>query len=397
VSAWKRYTLSECCEIVSGATPSTSVDAYWDGDVCWATPKDLSDLEGHFISDTPRKLTEAGLASCAATILPPNSVLFSSRAPIGHTAINTVPMATNQGFKSLIPRAGLLDSKFLLHWLRKTRSYLEGLGVGATFKEVSKAIVSKVEIDLPPLPEQRRIAAILDKADALRTKRREALAQLDRLAQSIFVVMFGSGEFGEFTIGQLIENGALLYHKDGNHGSLYPRAEEFGDIGIPFLSAKSIDDYGVIDSSQIEHLNEDKARQLRIGWIEDGDVLLSHNASVGKVASYDGRFGEALIGTSLTAYRPNPKVLNTTFLAESLKGARFQLQLQKNMGQTTRNQVPITAQRDLSLPLPPLELQLQFATTMKSVEHQRALNRQAIGESDQLVASLQHRAFHGEL
>jgi type I restriction enzyme S subunit len=151
----------------------------------------LSDLENAEIADTPRKLTKKGLASCAADILPVGSVLFSSRAPIGHVALNTVPMATNQGFKSFIPKAELLDARFLYHWLRRNRPYLESLGNGATFKEVSKAVVSRIEISLPPLPKQRRIAEVLDRAATLRAKRRAALAQLDTLTQSIFLDMFG--------------------------------------------------------------------------------------------------------------------------------------------------------------------------------------------------------------
>jgi len=139
MSGWPTVRLEDCTEIVSGATPSTSESAYWDGDVCWATPKDLSELDGAYISDTPRKITRSGLQSCAATVLPRDSVLFSSRAPIGHVAINTVPMATNQGFKSFVPNRERVHAKFLYHWLRRNRPYLESLGNGATFKEVSKA------------------------------------------------------------------------------------------------------------------------------------------------------------------------------------------------------------------------------------------------------------------
>jgi type I restriction enzyme S subunit len=103
MTAWPKARLDACCEIVSGATPKTKVAAYWDGDIPWATPKDVSTLEGREIPDTPRKLTPAGLEACGATALPAGSVLFSSRAPIGHVAINTVPMVTNQGFQELHP------------------------------------------------------------------------------------------------------------------------------------------------------------------------------------------------------------------------------------------------------------------------------------------------------
>ena len=117
--------------------------------------------------------------------------MFSSRAPIGHVAINRVPMATNQGFKSFIPKASKLNAGFLFWWLKCHRSYLEGLGNGATFKELSKSVVARIEIPLPPLSEQRRIAVILDLADELRQKRRRSIAQLRKLEHAVFFDIFG--------------------------------------------------------------------------------------------------------------------------------------------------------------------------------------------------------------
>jgi type I restriction enzyme S subunit len=103
--------------------------------------------------------------------------------------VNTVPMATNQGFKSFVPKRDT-DAKFLYWWLRSNRAYLERLGNGATFKEVSKGVVSRIEISLPPLAEQLRIADVLDRAEALRAKRRASLVQLDSLTQSLFLDLF---------------------------------------------------------------------------------------------------------------------------------------------------------------------------------------------------------------
>jgi len=123
--------LGQLCEIVSGATPKTSIAGYWDGDIDWATPADLSRLRGAYIDETPRKITAAGLATCAASLLPVGSVLLSSRAPIGHVAINTRLMATNQGFKSLVPNPELLDAKYLYYWVRAHKDYLQSLGNGA--------------------------------------------------------------------------------------------------------------------------------------------------------------------------------------------------------------------------------------------------------------------------
>jgi type I restriction enzyme, S subunit len=180
----KMTRLDQCCQIISGSTPKTSVKNYWGGKIYWATPKDLSDLKSSYIDETPRTITEEGLNSCGAEVLPVNSVLFSSRAPIGHVAINRVPMATNQGFKSFIPDREKLDAGFLYYWLSDNKDYFNNLGNGATFKEVSKAIVSRVEIPLPPIDQQKRIAAILDKAEELRRLRRHSIEHLDVLSRS---------------------------------------------------------------------------------------------------------------------------------------------------------------------------------------------------------------------
>ncbi len=252
-----------------------------------------------------------------------------------------------------------------------------------------------------PIPEtveqQKYIAKILDEADALRVKCQAALAQLDTLTQSIFFEMFGDPAIPTRTVGQLLESGALLSHKDGNHGSLYPRADDFGDEGIPFVSAKAVSDDGAIDDGLVENLREERANRLKIGWISKGDVLLAHNASVGKVALYDGRFERALIGTSLTAFRPNPEALDSNYLAAALRARAFQRQLEKNMGQTTRNQVPITAQRDLKVGLPRIELQRKFAQKAVAVEALRVSHRAAEAQFRALFASLQQRAFGGGL
>lgn len=204
---WPLVRLDEVARVVGGATPSSKIADYWGGDVLWVTPADLSKLDGRYISDTPRKITEAGLHSCAAEVLPAESVLLSSRAPIGQVAINSKPMATNQGFKSLVPDRQRLDPIFLYWWLRSNRQKIERLGNGATFKEVSKAVVSRVEIPLPPLDEQRRISAILDEADALRALRKTAIKSAEQILTSYFIVRFGNPLAPEYTKSKTVRLG----------------------------------------------------------------------------------------------------------------------------------------------------------------------------------------------
>src|SRR5579871_1094780 len=187
---WQKAKLGDVCRIVSGSTPSTNVSEYWGGDIWWATPKDLSELSDIYIQETQQRITEPGYRSCSTELLPVGSVLFSSRAPIGHVAINAVPMCTNQGFKSFIPLANRLDSRYLYFWLKANRTYLESLGNGATFKELSKATVERLEIPLPPLTEQQSISAVLEQATTIRQKRKEVIVKLDALLQAAFLDKF---------------------------------------------------------------------------------------------------------------------------------------------------------------------------------------------------------------
>ena len=156
--------LGEICKVVSGGTPKTTEPTYWDGDIAWVTPRDLSGLKGDYIDKPARFITSEGLRSSAAVMLPSDSVLLSSRAPIGLLAINTIPMATNQGFKSLVPDRTKLDPQYLIEALKFRLPDLLNQGNGATFKEVSKANIERFTIPTPPLRDQKRIAASLSHA-----------------------------------------------------------------------------------------------------------------------------------------------------------------------------------------------------------------------------------------
>lgn len=383
---WQRVRLDQCCDIVGGSTPSTSVAAYWDGDICWATPKDLSQLEGAYIADTPRKITQSGLSSCAATVLPINSVLFSSRAPIGHVAVNTVPMATNQGFKSFVPKSDRIHAKFLYHWLRMNRAYLESLGNGATFKEVSKTIVSRIEIPLPSLPEQRRIAAILDHADDLRTKRRAALAHLDMLTQSIFLDLFQqvSLPIPTFAIGDSME--AIIDYRGKT-----PKKAEFG---VPLITARVVKGGALLEPTEFI-AEEDYDAWMRRGLPKPGDVIFTTEAPLGEVAQLDGR--KVALAQRLLVLRGKPSLLNNTFLKHVLTWQEVREQIvARSTGSTVRG-IRQKELRKVMIPVPPLSIQQEFERRISLVTKLKAINYTSLTELDALFASLQHRAFSGEL
>ena len=183
--------LKDCCSVVGGATPKRNLEENWNSkDIPWVTPKDISGLTNPILNDTPEYISKTGFKSCSTVMLPRGSVLLTSRAPIGNVAIAGKEMCTNQGFKSLVAKPDT-SSKYLFHCIKHYIPQLQALGNGATFKEVSKKTVEEFSIPLPSLAEQNRIAAILDKADAIRRKRQQAIELADEFLRSVFLDMFG--------------------------------------------------------------------------------------------------------------------------------------------------------------------------------------------------------------
>jgi len=159
---WIWVRLGEIGQIVGGGTPKTTHSEYWDnGDIPWITPADMRNLTSKYIERGTRNITKAGLNSSSAQLLPKNSILFSSRAPIGYVAIARNEIATNQGFKSVAPFKTEM-SEYLYFVLLALKPEIEKLGTGTTFKEVSGTVVGNVAIPLPPLTEQQQIVAKLE-------------------------------------------------------------------------------------------------------------------------------------------------------------------------------------------------------------------------------------------
>ena len=163
---WKTCALSDLGEIVGGATPSTKDEANYGGNIAWITPKDLSALKGRYIRNGERNITEKGLKSCSTQMMPANTVLFSSRAPIGYVAIAAGPVCTNQGFKNIVPNENT-DYMFLYYLLKYKKDAIEAMGSGTTFKEVSGSTMRRIEVRVPvEKKEQERISAILAALDS---------------------------------------------------------------------------------------------------------------------------------------------------------------------------------------------------------------------------------------
>lgn len=188
---WKNCTLSSLGTIVGGATPSTKKpENYEGGEIPWITPKDLSGFSGRYISCGERNITEIGLKSCSAQMMPKHSVLFSSRAPIGYVAISDCDVCTNQGFKSIVPNKDT-DYLFLYYLLLYKKHEIENLGSGTTFKEVSASTMKGIEVRVPiDKREQERIAGILSALDDKIESNAHINENLEQQAKALYQQMF---------------------------------------------------------------------------------------------------------------------------------------------------------------------------------------------------------------
>ena len=163
---WKTCTIADLGTVVGGATPSTKKSENYDGGtIAWITPKDLAELSGRFISHGERNITQTGLNSCSAQMMPKHTVLFSSRAPIGYVAIAENDVCTNQGFKSVVPNENT-DYMFLYYLLLNNKQNIEHMGSGTTFKEVSGKTMRSIQVRVPELKEEQiRISSMLSVID----------------------------------------------------------------------------------------------------------------------------------------------------------------------------------------------------------------------------------------
>lgn len=186
---FKEVELGDITKIVSGSTPSTTKPEYWNGEINWVTPAELINGHNYYYDETKRKISKEGLKSCSAELFPKGTVMLTTRAPIGKVAIAGREMCSNQGFKNFIP-SERINSVYLYFWLLLKKDYLNSLGHGATFKEISKKIVSKIKIPLPPLPLQKKFASIVKQVEKLKEYQEQSNQEINNLFNALMQKAF---------------------------------------------------------------------------------------------------------------------------------------------------------------------------------------------------------------
>ncbi len=323
--------------------------------------------------------------------------------------VNNPPDAV---FASYLIRLRVIDKKLLPEFVSlffQTDSYWKSIkdgSAGSAQGGFNATKLGALSIPIPPISEQQRIVGILDEAfDGIATAKanaeknlQNARALFDSHLQSVFTQ---SGKrWDRVTLDALLERGWIEGHLDGNHGGDYPRKEEFISEGVPYISANCLDD-DQVDMSRAKYLSAIRAALLRKGIAKNDDVLFAHNATVGPVAMLHTDEEKVILGTSLTYYRCNRAYILPEYLAHYMRSFDFKSQYLQVMRQSTRNQVPITKQREFFHIIPPIEEQkmiiVQLDGLFKSVRQLDAIYQRKLAALDELKKSLLHRAFTGEL
>jgi len=221
---WISMELGQIASIYNGSTPSTNNEEYWNGDIIWITPKDLSNQNQKYILKGERTITQKALSN--TKLLPKGTVLLSSRAPIGLLSISTTELVTNQGFKNIVVKADILHNEFLYYYLKLKRNELNNLGSGTTFKELSKSTLEKYKIKLPDLSTQKSIAKVLSDLDAKIELNNRINRELEAMAKTLYDYWFvqfdfpvddnfsPSGEMSEGQRGYKSSGGKMVYNKE---------------------------------------------------------------------------------------------------------------------------------------------------------------------------------------
>lgn len=370
--------LDRVCEVIMGQAPSG--EAYNSEGRGWPLIAGAGDF-GENYPNAKKFTTEASKLS------QPGDIILGIRATIGEKVLSDGVYCLGRGVAGLRAKSGL-DSRYLWHWLTHINPQLASKAKGATFKQVNRQDIGEFGIVLPLLPEQRRIAEVLDKAEELRAKRRTALAQLDTLNQSIFLEMFGD---------PVVNPKAWPVKKFGQVGALDRGVSKHRPRNAPELLGGP---YPLVQTGEVAncdgYIRSHNSTYSEVGLRQSkmwpaGTLCITIAANIAKtgILTFDACFPDSVVG--FRADEPATVEFVRCWLSF------LQKTLEDTAPESAQKNINLAILRNLDVPLPPLDLQRDFARRIATVEKLKTTHRAALAELDALFASLQHRAFRGEL
>lgn len=377
----KKVKLGEVCEIVTGSTPKSTNPDYWNGEYKWITPAEISD-DDFIIVDTQRKISKLGIEKTGLKSFPIGTVLLSSRAPIGKVAIAGCEMYCNQGFKNFIC-SNEINNEYLFYFLKSRKNFLNNIGRGATFKEISKSIISNIEIILPSYNVQCTQTQNLKKIDNLIYLRKKVIKEYQLLVKSRFNELFGD----------IFDN---PQSKLEDHIELNPNKKELLNFNgnVSFLPMSNVSENGKIDLSINRNIDD-----VRKGFtfFKDNDVIVAKITPCfenGKGAPVFGLLNGVGFGsTEFHVLRPKNTV-NTVWLYHVTMLSKFRVEGERKMtGSGGQRRITKDFINNFKLNIPPLALQNEFAEFVAQVDKSQLAIQKSLEELETLKKSLMQEYF----
>ena len=366
----EKCKLGDICEIVSGSTPKTNVEEYWDGDIKWITPAEINE-NVYVINDSVRKITKLAVEKTGLSSFPKGTVILSSRAPIGKVAIAGCEMYCNQGFKNLICSEKIYN-KYLYWFLKGNTIFLNSLGRGATFKEISKSIVSEIEINVPPIKEQYEVVKNLETVSRIIELRKQELCALDTLVKARFVEMFGNIKENRFIKCKMrevahIKHGYAYsgeYFSDKDNGVVlvtpgnFALGGGFQEIKNKYFTSKYPEEYVLHPGDLIVTMTDlsKKADTLGYGAIipDNTSKIYLHNQRIGLFDELDKR-------------------LNPVFVRWFMQTDEYRLEIVRTSTGSTVHHTSPDRILDSLIFLPPIQLQNDFVKFANQVNKSKVI------------------------
>lgn len=381
--------LDNVCSIQSGGTPNRGTESYWGGSIPWAKISDLEASGNGYISDTDEYISEEGLEAIRGRIFDDGTLLFAMYGSVGKSAIVRGSISTNQAILGIKPDASRLDLNYLKFWLRSQQPKFDRDAQGVAQKNLSAGYVRSLEIPLPPLPEQKRIAAILDKADAIRRKRQQAIQLADDFLRAVFLDMFGDPVTNPMgwevrSIDDLCSEIVDCVNRTApTVAYLTP---------YKMIRTTNVRNY-TLDTNNVRYVDEETYKN----WVrrltpEVGDIVFTREAPAGEAAVIRTE-DKVFLGQRTMLFRPIYMLISSDYLLFELMGSGVRTQINKMHSGSTVTHLSVPECKKFKIRVPPLELQRKFESIKKAVLRVRALGAGALDAS--LFESVSQKAFSG--
>ena len=391
MNRWPTKPLEEIADLFGGSTPSRHNPAFWNGDIPWVTPTDLPmpDEGISIVSDTKDRISQAGFENSGTVVVPKGTVLFSSRATIGKVGVADMSLTTNQGFANFVPRSGI-NSRFLAYTLWNRRTDITRLSGSTTFKEVSRSVLRKYEIAVPPLAEQERIVKLLDEADGLRKLRARADCRAAELIPAFFHEMFNSTKsFRPLKELADVVSGVAKGRKFNGEQPLT----------VPYVRVANVQD-GYLDLSELKTIEALPAEVQELS-LKKGDVLLTEGGDfdkLGRGAMLEQDLPNCIHQNHVFRVRCNLAQMIPEYFAGYLLSANARLYFRQCAKKTSNlASINMSQLRALPVPVAPLPVQKEFAERVREIRKLESAQARSRARLEALFASLLNKAFKGEL